>query len=121
MVIAVVDDLLFSSKIRSIADQAGRDVKFVRQPGDALDAIARDQPTLIILDLDREPLDPIGVVRAVRADPALRSIRLAAFVRHTSAGLIKEAREAGVDVVLARSAFFPALAEMLAEDRPSAP
>jgi CheY-like chemotaxis protein len=121
MVIAVVDDLLFSSKIRAIADQAGRDVTFVRQSGGALDAIVRARPTLVILDLDRESLDPIGLVRAIRADPALRLVRLAAFVRHTSAGLIKEAREAGVDVVLARSAFFPALAEMLAEDRPAAP
>jgi PleD family two-component response regulator len=119
MVIAVVDDLLFSSKIRSIADQAGREVKFLRQAGGAFESIATERPSLVILDLDREALDPIGLVRAIRADAALRSIRLAAFVRHTSAGLIKDAREAGVDLVLARSAFFPALAEMLAEDRPA--
>lgn len=121
MVIAVVDDLLFGSKIRATADQAGREVKFVRQAAGALETIATDRPSLVILDLDREPLDPIGLVRAIRADASLRAVRLAAFVRHTSAGLIKEAREAGVDVVLARSAFFPALAEMLAEDRPAAP
>ena len=42
------------------------------------------------------------------------AIKLVAFVRHTSAERIAAAREAGIDVVLARSAFFPALAGMLA-------
>lgn len=114
MTIAVVDDLMFASKIRSIAEKAGADVSFVRTADAVLPALTAARPSLVIFDLDREGLDPIGAIRAIRNDEGLRSTRLVAFVRHTSADLIAAAREAGVDQVLARSAFFPALADMLA-------
>jgi CheY-like chemotaxis protein len=115
MTIAVVDDLMFASKIRAAAERSGAEVTFVRTRDAVLPAISSNRPSLVIFDLDREPLDPLGAIRAVRADEDLRATRLAAFVRHTSGDLIAAAREAGIDVVLARSAFFPALPQMLAE------
>ncbi len=119
MTIAVVDDLMFASKIRATAERAGAEVTFVRTRDAVLPAISTNRPSLVIFDLDREPLDPLGAIREIRADQQLRSTRLVAFVRHTSGELIAAAREAGIDQVLARSAFFPALADMLAPaDRP---
>jgi len=120
MVMAVVDDLIFASKIRAAAAHAGVQVAFVRSRDAVLPEIADRRPSLVIFDLDREPLDPLGAIRAIRADAGLRSTRLVAYVRHTSADLIVAAREAGIDQVLARSAFFPALAAMLAPG-PSSP
>lgn len=119
MIIALVDDLMFGSKIRAAADHAKTSVTFVRSRDALLPELLAARPSLVILDLDRDALDPIGAIRAIRGDSRVRSTRLVAFVRHTSAEAIARAREAGVDQVLARSAFFPALAGMLAGAAPA--
>ena len=113
MVIAVVDDLLFSSKIRSVADHAGVKTTFVRSRAAVGQAIAAGRPTLVILDLDRDALEPIGVIADIRASADAGPTRIVGFVRHTNVARIAEARAAGADLVLARSAFFPALGDML--------
>ena len=62
MVIAVVDDLLFSSKIRAVASQTGTQITFVRERAAIVDAVRRGAPTLVIFDLDRDALDPVGAI-----------------------------------------------------------
>jgi PleD family two-component response regulator len=114
MVLAVVDDLFFGSKFRSAAAQAGAAVVFVRTADAVLPAIEQKRPAVVIFDLDRDALDPIGAIRAVRERADIASTRLIAFVRHTSTERIADARAAGIDLVLARSAFFPALTNLLA-------
>jgi CheY-like chemotaxis protein len=115
MVLAVVDDLLFSSKIRAAAERAGQPVTFVRTREGLVDRIAAMQPSLVIFDLDRDPLDPVSAIREIRARETGRRNRLVAFVRHTSTDRIAAAREAGADLVLARSAFFTTLGDVLDE------
>ena len=120
MVVALVDDLMFGSKIQSACRVAGVEMTFVREADAALAALRARPAAWLILDLDRDALDPLRVIREVRSSPDLAGVRLAAFVRHTSVDRIKAAREAGAHVVLARSAFFPALPQMLAEARGAA-
>jgi CheY-like chemotaxis protein len=113
MVLAVVDDLLFSSKIRSVAEHLGEPMAFVRSRADVVPALIDKGARAVIFDLDRSPLDPIGAITEIRSRSDLAHVRVLAFVRHTSAETIAQARRAGADVVLARSAFFPALPELL--------
>jgi PleD family two-component response regulator len=113
MVLAVVDDLMFSSKIRSVAERTGAEVRFVRSKDAALIEARATAPQVVIIDLDREKTDPIGTIAAFKADAALHTIRLVGYVSHVQAGRIAEAREAGCDTVLARSAFVNMLAELL--------
>jgi DNA-binding NarL/FixJ family response regulator len=120
MVVAVVDDLLFSSKIRSIAEHLGEPIAFVRARDAVVPALTERGARAVIFDLDRAPLDPVGAIREIRSRSDLAHVRVLAFVRHTSAETIAEARRAGADVVLARSAFFPALPDLLS-DRAAAP
>jgi CheY-like chemotaxis protein len=120
MVLALVDDLLFSSKIRSVAEHLGEPIAFVRTRDEVVPALIEKGARAVIFDLDRSPLDPIGAIGEIRSRDDLAHVRLLAFVRHTSAETIARARQAGADVVLARSAFFPALATLLA-DRAAAP
>ena len=116
MILALVDDLLFSSKIRAVAGHASRPVIFVRS-AEALATHARSgPPDLILVDLDRAALDPIGAIRALKADPDLRTIRVVGFVSHVHADRIAEARSAGIDQVLARSAFVQALPNLVAAE-----
>jgi DNA-binding response OmpR family regulator len=117
MIVAAVDDLMFGSKIRAACERAGREVVFVRHREAALAEVAARRARTVILDLDREAFDPVGLIRTIRADESMAGVRILAFVRHTSTDLIVAARQAGADAVLARSAFFPALPEWL-QDAP---
>lgn len=113
MVLALVDDLLFSSKIRGALQPSGQPVQFVRQRDAAVTAVRENHPSLLILDLDRSTLDPIGVIRELKADESLSGTRVIGFVSHVHAERIAEARAAGIDQVLARSAFFQTLPQIV--------
>jgi DNA-binding NarL/FixJ family response regulator len=113
MVLVAVDDLLFSSKIRTTAKQAGVEVAFARSPQEILEQARTINPTLAIFDLNSGKTDPVGTIAALKADPALASIRTLGFASHVHTDLITAARQAGADEVLARSAFAGNLAEIL--------
>lgn len=113
MILAVLDDLLFTSKIRAAAGQLGVTVRFARSSGAALADMRQSRPALVILDLNSGRVDPLGTITAMKQDPALAAIRTLGFVSHVDAGTIDAARRAGVDEVLARSAFAARLPDLL--------
>jgi CheY-like chemotaxis protein len=113
MILALVDDLLFGSKITGAARQAGVPLKTARSFDAALAAARTEAPGLVLLDLDAARLRPLELVAAFKADPGLARARLVAFVSHVHADLIGQARAAGVDQVLARSGFVAALPEIV--------
>ena len=113
MILAAVDDLMFASKIRAAAGPLGVEVAFARSPADVLDLARTGQPALVLVDLNSRRLDPIATVAALKADAACRDIRTIGFVSHVQTDTIRAARAAGVDEVMARSAFSRNLAEIL--------
>ncbi|MGC4085184.1 MAG: response regulator [Vicinamibacterales bacterium] len=114
MILAILDDLMFTSKIRGAAAHAGATVAFARSSQAALDQMRTAPPSLVILDLNNPRTDPIGTVTAMKADTALASIPTVGFVSHVDSATIDAARAAGVDDVMARSAFVNALPQILA-------
>jgi CheY-like chemotaxis protein len=113
MVLALVDDLMFTSKIKATAGQLGVNVTFARSSDAALSGMRTNSPGLVILDLNNPRTDPLGTVAAMKKDPALASIPTLGFVSHVHTELIEAARAAGVDDVVARSAFAARLTEIL--------
>jgi CheY-like chemotaxis protein len=113
MVLVAVDDLLFSSKIRTVAKQAGVEIAFARTPAEILERARAAKPAMVIFDLNSDKADPINTVAAMKADPQLASIPTVGFVSHVHTDVIRAARDAGVDEVMARSAFAGNLAEIL--------
>lgn len=113
MVLAIVDDLMFASKIRSAAARIGVPVTFARSPAGAIAAARDTAPLLVILDLNNSRMDPLGTVAALKADTATSGIRTVGYVSHVQGDLIEAARQAGVDEVMARSAFTQHLADIL--------
>jgi PleD family two-component response regulator len=116
MILAILDDLMFTSKIRTAASQLGVDVTVARSSEAALAEMRKTVPSLVIFDLNSRRADPIGTVSAMKRDPALSSIPTVGFVSHVQTALIDAARDAGVDEVLARSAFTTRLPEILKVD-----
>jgi DNA-binding NarL/FixJ family response regulator len=113
MIIAAVDDLLFSSKIRTVAKQLGVDVVFARSPEAILSETRSRRPSLVLFDLNGERMAPIETLRAIHADPELHATRTIGFVSHVQAALIDAARDAGASQVMPRSAFAASLADIL--------
>jgi DNA-binding NarL/FixJ family response regulator len=121
MILAAVDDLLFSSKIRAAAKQAGVELTFARTPDEILTQARALEPSLVIFDLNSARTDPIATIAALKEEPALASIHTIGFVSHVDTAVINAARAAGADEVMARSAFAGQLAEILLADRTAKP
>ena len=119
MILAAVDDLLFSSKIRTTAKQAGVELTFARTPSEILEQARLLEPSLVIFDLNSIKAEPLETIAALKRDPGLASLRTLGFVSHVHTGLIEAARAAGVDEVMARSAFAGKLADILLGASPS--
>jgi CheY-like chemotaxis protein len=117
-VLAVVEDLFFTVKINESAKRAAVPVTFVKSQRDALDqAQAAEHPSLIILDLNFSSIDPVDLIRKLKADPAVAKIQLLAYVSHVQGDLKQAAQEAGCDMVLARSAFSQNLLQLLTRQK----
>jgi PleD family two-component response regulator len=113
MIICVLDDLLFSVKISTAAKAIGADVYFERTPGMAFARVKEKRPSLVIFDLNSARLNPLGVIAELKSDPLTREIKTLGFVSHVQADTIAAARAAGIDEVLARSAFSAQLGDIL--------
>ncbi|MBI3493699.1 MAG: response regulator [Acidobacteria bacterium] len=117
MILAVLDDLMFTSKIKTAASQLGVTVNFARTAEAALGEIRKAAPALVILDLNNARTDPLAIVTTLKQDPALASIPTIGYVSHVQTDVIEAARRAGVGEVMARSAFTMQLAEILSRER----
>jgi CheY-like chemotaxis protein len=113
MIVAVLDDLMFSSKIKTAASQLGVSVVFARSRESALAEMRKSAPTLVILDLNNPRTNPLDIVSTMKQDAALAAVPTVGFASHVQTDVINAARQAGVGEVLARSAFTQQLAEIL--------
>jgi CheY-like chemotaxis protein len=115
MIIAAVEDLLFSSKIRSAGKQVDAELVFARTPEEILEKAraGRDRIKLVLFDLNASNTEPLATIAALKTDPDLSGIPILGFASHVHVDLIRAARQAGADDVLPRSAFAANLAQIL--------
>jgi DNA-binding NarL/FixJ family response regulator len=86
---------------------------FERSRDNVLPTIREKQPSLVIFDLNSGRLAPMDAIAAMKADPSLKTIRTLGYVSHVDSDAIAAARRAGIDQVLARSAFSDSLGDIL--------
>jgi CheY-like chemotaxis protein len=113
MVLVLVDDLLFRSKISGAAKLAGAELSVASSPEAALERARAARPSVILVDLDGQRSRPFDLLRQLKTDPALASIPTLGFVSHVRADLVRDARSAGIGEVMARGAFAASLPELL--------
>jgi DNA-binding NarL/FixJ family response regulator len=112
-VVALVDDLMFLSRIREAAKGRALEIQPVRTAADAV-AGARAGARLVILDLDSPRLPSADTLAALRAEPDLTGLTVVGFFSHVEAQRGREAVAAGCTTVLPRSAFVQKLDGLLA-------
>jgi CheY-like chemotaxis protein len=114
-VLALVDDLLFLSRIREAARGTGLEIRPVGRSSDLLAGV-RDGGRLVLVDADSGRLPWAEAVAALRREqpPAPTPIPVVAFFSHVNTGRVETARAAGCDRVLARGTFVKELPGILA-------
>jgi PleD family two-component response regulator len=113
MVLCVVDDLLFSVKIKTAAQALGVETFFERAPDMVVARTREKKPSLVIFDLNSARLQPLDNIAALKGDAELKDVPTLGYVSHVDTARISAARQAGIDEVLARSAFADRLGEIL--------
>ena len=113
MIVCAIDDLMFSIRISTAAKSLQADVYFERSAEKLLDTIREKRPSLVIFDLNSARMRPLDAIAGLKRDPDLATIRTLGYVSHVDAATIDAARAAGIDQVLARSAFVNQLGDIL--------
>ena len=113
LIIAVVDDMFFASKIRAVAEAVGAEISFPRTPEALIEKARETKPRLILVDLHNQRVDPRLLASELKSDEELRGIRLVGFFSHVQTELQRSALAAGFDQVLPRSQFSRNLPELL--------
>jgi len=112
MILVVVEDLLFLSKVQQTAELIGVAVQ-PADPACGLETVLAEAPSALILDLNHRSFPALDLIRTLKAHPRTKAIPIVGFVSHVQSGVIAAAREAGCDLVLARSAFSQQLPQLL--------
>ena len=111
-IVAVLEDLFFTVKINESAKRAGMPIVFVKSVHDVIEK-AKEHPTLIILDLNFQSIEPLKLIAQLKSDAETKAISLIGYVSHVQGELKQQAQEAGCDMVMARSAFSQNLPQIL--------
>lgn len=109
-VVALVDDLLFVSKMLETAKHVGVELKTAANADALLDFVAQQTPALVIVDLNARQ-GGVAAVEQLRA--AGNTLPVIAFLSHVQVELAERAKAAGCTLVLPRSKFTQQLAEIL--------
>lgn len=118
IVLAIVDDMFFASKIRATAEAVGVEVSFPRSVEKLVEKAREAKPALIVVDLHNTKLDPVGLSKELKSNDDLKAIPLLGFFSHVHADLQRNAMAAGFDKVIPRSVFARDLGQILATAQP---
>ena len=116
VIIAVVDDMFFASKIRAVAEAVDSEISFPRSTEALIQKAREVKPGIILVDLHNQKIEPAALAQALKADDELRGIPLLGFFSHVQTELQRNAIAAGFDRVIPRSVFARDLANILATD-----
>jgi len=108
----LVDDMFFGAKINGAATECGRQISRIKSQ-EQLEGLTLEPPSLVIIDLNSDRLDPLQAISYLKASKELSGVPIVAFVSHVQTELIREAQVAGCDYVLPRSAFSQMLSEII--------
>lgn len=112
MILVIVEDLIFLSKIQQTAKLVGAEVEVV--PPLKITERAREAPAdAVIVDLNYRSGLALDVIRELKREGV--AVPVIGFVSHVQGDVIAAARAAGCDTVMARSAFTQKLPDLLRE------
>lgn len=111
-ILVAVHDLMFTSKINSVAK--GHEVAWLPR-GTSVQAKAKEwKPEVLLIDLGNAALKAAESIAALKADPETKGIQVLGYVGHTEESIIAAAQAAGCDQIFSKGEFSRRLPELLA-------
>ncbi len=101
-------DLIFSSRIESVATRLGGNVKIIVESAELVRELTDSLPALLILNLDALGKDVARVGDVVRG----KSLVCAGYYSHVNTGMVEEAKRSGIGMVLTRGMFVKRVEEI---------
>ncbi len=115
LVLALVPDLLFGSRVQGALTAAGNEVELIADAGVARDRLGDGEgAAVLVVDLTNEDLDGAALVESLVAAGLLSGTRTLGFYSHVDAPVRARAEEAGFDLVVPRSRMAREGAELVA-------
>ena len=114
-VVAVTDDMFFSSRILEAAKAAEVGVEFIRGTDGFPDRYIASSPRLFIVDLNSKKINAMDVIRMIKSTEALSGTPVIGYFSHVDTDLRKRAIESGYDAVMPRSKFVKDLGIILSD------
>ena len=112
--LAIVEDLVFRSKLEEAAAAVHAPLEIVNDIGAALRQLAEKPKTRVLVDLNWSAGDAVVLITTLRQ--AAPSAMIIGYCSHIHAELRARAIAAGCSVVLPRSVFVQRLPELLQND-----
>ena len=103
LVLALVPDLMFASRIDGTLRQLGYRVTVVKDAAALHKAARGEGSALVLVDLAARGVDVAAAIAALKADAATRALPVVAFGPHLDEPAREAAAAAGADAVVANS------------------
>ncbi len=101
VVVAVIGDLLFGSRVQAALSATGHDVRLVGDPVRASGEVP--SADVVVVDLTDARVDPAELLGMLRSQAGSERARALAFYSHVDVDTRRRALDAGFDVVVPRS------------------
>lgn len=111
-VFALVDDLIFLSRIVFTARMLGLQLETV-EPANTIDRLLALPNAAVLIDLNHRSGAALETIQAIKSYPQTAATRVIGYLSHVQGDLAAAARAAGCDVVMTRSAFSQQLPKLL--------
>lgn len=112
-VVAVLDDMFFSSKIKEAAKKTNIDFQIVKNTEGLIQSLKNAPPKLILVDLNSNKFNPLDLIKDINSESILQGVTTIGYLPHVEEQLKKEAIEIGCDLVMPRSRFSRELPQIL--------
>jgi len=101
MIIAILKDLIFISKIKETAIQLNKNIFFIKnydELNNFFDKI-NENIDLIIIDLNFIEINPLETVQKIKSNETLKNKSIIGYCSHVQTELMDKAKEFGIEVM----------------------
>ena len=118
MIIAILKDLFFISKIKETAVQLNKTINFIKNYDelngflDNTEKINYENIDSIIIDLNFVEIKPLETVQKIKSNETIKNKRIIGYCAHVDIELMNQAKELGIEV-MPRSLFSKKLVDLL--------
>jgi PleD family two-component response regulator len=115
LILAVVSDVFFYTKLRDALRPRGYLLERARTQEEVVQKAAALQPVAVVLNMSEEALDPFRALEQIRGDARVKALPVLAFANHEEVETWRRAKELGVTKIVSRNEFSSRTRELVEE------